>query len=118
MLDMGNKRDGLSLTPITIKDGIIASHFAYRDGDSHINGVFVPERMRIFVWGIVAGKAHRGKQLVDKVVDQFRCHSVTFTPLINSNIAGTFRGKVKTMKADHPENPYGEDFKYMECDWR
>ena len=118
-MDFGAKRGGLTISihKILTEDGFHAKQFRFSDENAHIDGVYVPVKNRIFVWGLVANKSHRGKTLVSKVVSEFNCNKITFTPLINNNIAGTMRGEIKIMKADDKLNPFGEDFKYMECVW-
>ena len=71
---------------------------------------------RIWVHGIFGKKCMKG--LMSILVKRFKTNKITFTPLINDNIENTVKGKIKICPADDSDNPYNEEFKYLECEWK
>ena len=51
------------------------------------------------------------------LINKFKTNKITFTPLITESIPSKVRGEIKVLKANHPDNPYGEDINYMETKW-
>ena len=99
---------------ITTMEGKKAISFSVktRKGDAH--GVFCENR--IWVHGIYGKGSVKG--LMSTLIKHFGTNLVTFTPLINDNVENSIKGEVRVCKAGDPQNPYGEDFKYLDCVWR
>ena len=94
-------------------DGKNAVSFNVVTNKGDASGLFVDNR--IWVHHIVGNGSVKG--IMDILINKFKTNKITFTPLINDNIKNSIRGEIKIMKADNPDNPYKEDFEYMECEW-
>ncbi len=94
------------------KKKAVSFHIITRKGSA--SGLF--HNKRIWVHHIVGNGSVKG--IINLLIAKFKTHLITFTPLINENIKNSIRGEIKICKADNPENPYKEDFEYMECVWK
>jgi hypothetical protein len=90
-----------------------AEKFSVEVESGHAFGLFAENT--IFVHSIM-GKSCV-KEIMNILVKRFKTTKVIFTPLINDNIENCIRGEIKICKANNPQNPYGEDIRYMECEW-
>ncbi len=97
-------------------EGLPITSFVITTKKGHITGLYNKKDNRIYVHSAMAQKGLKG--LMDIVTRKFKTNLVTFTPLITDGIPNTIRGEIKTLPADAPNNPYGEDFQYMECVWK
>ena len=98
---------------IKSQEGFDAIFFNVTTKKGNANGIF--SRNRIMVHGIHGERCTKG--LMEILTKKFKCKKVTFTPLINDNIKRKIRGTIKVCKADSPDNPYKEDFEYLETVW-
>jgi len=71
---------------------------------------------KICIHSIMGRKCLKG--IMSILVNKFGTNKVIFTPLITDAIGNKVKGKVKIIKSNNPENPYGEDIKCMECEWK
>lgn len=78
-------------------------------------GVYSKEKNTIFVHLVVGNKCL--KELMEILIDKFKTNKITFTPLINENLPNRVKGKIKILEANHPDNPYGEELRYLETEW-
>ena len=97
-----------------VPEGLEVFHVQTRKGVCH--GVFNSIKKEIFVHGVYGEKCLKG--LMQILINKFKTNKITFTPLITESIPNSVRGTIKTMEASHPENPYGEELRYMECVWQ
>ena len=81
----------------------------------HAMGLYNKEDSRIYVHSVMCQNGLKG--IMNILVKKFKTNLVTFTPLITDRIPLKIKGDIKTLPAKDPKNPYGEDFKYMECKW-
>lgn len=102
-----------SYTQIISGEGKKAEAFHIQTDKGMVHGMFCDNR--IWVHGIIAPNGIKG--IMQVLVNRYKTSSVTFTPLINDNIKEKVRGEIKICKADSPDNPYKEDFEYLECEW-
>lgn len=58
------------------------------------------------------------KGIMGALCRRYDTNTVVFTPVINSNLPNKVRGLVKTIPAEDPKNPYGEDIQQVVCDWK
>lgn len=93
-------------------NGKKATSFSIQTKKGTCQGLF---DKRIWVHAIHGEGSVKG--LMDILTRKFRTNKITFTPLINSNVKNSIKGELKICKADNPENPYKEDFEYLECEW-
>jgi len=109
---MGSKME-TEYKQIMTQDGHSAESFTIRTRKGRANGLF--SEGRIWVHLIEGNGCVKG--IMDILTKKFKTNKITFTPLINDNVKNSIRGEIKICPADHPENPYGEDFPYLECEW-
>lgn len=82
--------------------------------DGVISGLYA----RNIIWvHAVCGNGVLSK-FMNVLIKKFKTNKIIFSPLINSNIKNKVKGVIKICKADDKSNPYGEDFEYMECNWK
>jgi len=98
---------------VVLGDGKPAVSFVLRTRRGFASGVFAEGR--IFVHHVNGGGALKG--LMPVLCRRFGTNLVTFSPLVNENIERVVRGVLKWCPASDPMNPFGEDFKYLECEW-
>ena len=96
-----------------IPEGLEPFDISTKKGTCH--GVYCKEKNVIFVHGINGNKCLKG--LMQILINKFKTNKITFTPLITESIPSKVRGEIKVLKANHPDNPYGEDINYMETKW-
>lgn len=99
---------------ITMK-GQKATSFNIVTANGEAHGLYNPKEDKIFVHGVIS--KHGLKGIMQILINKFKTNKVVFTPLITDGIPSTVRGEIKVLSANSPENPYGEEFKYMECEW-
>lgn len=95
-------------------DGMDAISFDISTRKGRATGLFVDGR----IWVHLINGEGSLKGIMNVLVNKFKTNKVTFTPLINSNVKSSINGEIKICKSDNPLNPCGEDFEYMECEWK
>ena len=98
---------------VKMDNGRLCESFRIITSKGDASGIFSDDR--IWVHHIQGNGSVKG--IMDILINKFSTNKVTFTPLINNNIKNSISGVIKICKANNPENPYGEDFEYMECEW-
>lgn len=59
------------------------------------------------------------KPFLDYLVKKYKIDKVIFTPVINENVLRRVHGfMLKSLDADNPDNPYGEEMYYLEGKWK
>jgi len=101
---------------IKTADGKEAICFSRSRGGSSISGLFADDR--IWIHAIMSKKRGDAKRMITELVAHFTTNKITITPLITPAVEMRFRGETKICKAGSPDNPYGEDFKYLEMEWK
>jgi len=96
-------------------EGLHVTTFIVTTRKGHIIGLYNKKTNRIYVHSVMTQKGLKG--LMQIIINKFKTNLITFTPLITDGIPNSVRGEIKTLPHDDPGNPYGEDFKYMECEW-
>ena len=96
-----------------VKEGLIPFVIEIKKGMCH--GVFSKDKNIIYVHGVYGSNCLKG--LMQILINKFKTNKITFTPLITDAIPNNVRGEIKLLTANHPDNPYGEELKYMECVW-
>lgn len=99
---------------VKMVNGKLVESFNIITDKGDASGIF--DEDRIWVHHIQGNEC--AKEIMDILINKFRTNKITFTPLINNNIKNSIRGEIKICKADNPENPYNENFEYMECEWQ
>lgn len=96
-----------------VPEGLQPFRIDTKNGTCH--GVYSQEKNTIFVHGVYGDNCL--KELMEILITKFKTNKVTFTPLITESIPNKVRGEIKILKADHPDNPYGEELRYLETEW-
>ena len=104
----------LTQEQIMMEDCNIATRFDIVTRKGSASGLYVNDR--IWVHHISGNGSVKG--IMQVLINNFKTNKITFTPLINDNIKNSIKGEIKICKADSPDNPYREDFEYMECIWK
>ncbi len=99
----------------TNPEGLEVTTFIITTKKGHATGLYNKKDNRIYVHSVMSQKGLKG--LMQILVNKFKTKLITFTPLITDGVPNSVRGEIKTLPHDDPMNPYGEDFKYMECVW-
>lgn len=98
---------------IVTSDGYEAQSFKITTRRGSALGLYTKDR--IWVHCIIGDGSIKG--IMQILIHKFKTNQVTFTPLINDNVKKSIRGEIKVCKADALDNPYKEDFEYMDCVW-
>ena len=98
---------------ITMVNGKKAESFSIITRKGSASGLFNDNKL--WIHHIEGNGSVKG--IMNILVNKFKTNEFVITPLINDNVENSIRGTIKICKHDSPDNPYGEDFKYLEGKW-